>query len=244
MQLPLPVSLPVDETFDSFEAGSNAESVTLLRQLAKALPDWRQTDGMQTLATQQLPMVTLVGSKGRGKSHLLYSLCHDMAARNVPHVYLNLNDLAHWPDNAFEELHALPLICLDNIHALAGQRRWELALFDLLNRVAETQRSVLVCTSQLGPSNPAFSLPDLRSRLSWGVTYQLHAIDDEQRQQVVRNRARERGLKLSEQALQFLLHHSDRDMPSLISLLDRLDTRSLQEQKKLSVAMVKRELGL
>ena len=40
------------------------------------------------------------------------------------------------------------------------------------------------------------------------------------------------------------VHHSERDMPSLINLLDRLDTRSLQEQKKLSVNMVKRELGL
>jgi DnaA family protein len=44
--------------------------------------------------------------------------------------------------------------------------------------------------------------------------------------------------------LQFLLHHSDRDLRSLLNLLARLDTRSLQEQKKLSVAMVKRELGL
>ncbi|MDY6978099.1 MAG: DnaA regulatory inactivator Hda, partial [Pseudomonadota bacterium] len=52
------------------------------------------------------------------------------------------------------------------------------------------------------------------------------------------------GLKLSNQALQFLLHHSERDLKSLMSLLARLDTRSLQEQKRLSVGMVKRELNL
>jgi len=60
----------------------------------------------------------------------------------------------------------------------------------------------------------------------------------------VRLRAEERGLTLSNQALQFLLHHSERDLKSLMSLLARLDARSLQEQKRLSVAMVKRELNL
>ena len=76
------------------------------------------------------------------------------------------------------------------------------------------------------------------------VIYHLNTLDDDSRKDVLRLRASQRGLKLSEQALQFLLYHSDRDLRSLLGLLERLDTRSLQEQKKLSVAMVKRELGL
>ncbi|WP_414830760.1 DnaA regulatory inactivator Hda [Alteromonas sp. H39] len=244
MQLPLPVSLPVDETFDSFVSGTDTELVTLLQALAYAVPDWRDASLFQGVASLKLPMVTLLGSAGRGKSHLLYALCHEIAARDIPHVYLNLNNAEAWPANAFEGFETLPLVCLDNIHAIAGNKTLELALFDLINRVVESQQTVLVCTSRLGPSNPAFVLPDLRSRLSWGVTYQLHALSDEARKTVVRNRATARGLRLSEQALQFLLHHSERDIPSLINLLDRLDTRSLQEQKKLSVNMVKRELGL
>ena len=244
MQLPLPVSLPVDETFNSFVSGTDTELVTLLQALALAVPDWRDAGLLQGLASSKLPMVTLLGSEGRGKSHLLYALCHEMADRDIPHVYLNLNNARDWPANAFEGLETLPLVCLDNVHAIAGNETLELALFDLINRVVESQQTVLVCSSRLGPSNPAFVLPDLRSRLSWGVTYQLHSLSDDERKRVVRNRATARGLKLSEQALQFLLHHSERDMPSLINLLDRLDTRSLQEQKKLSVNMVKRELGL
>lgn len=244
MQLPLPVSLPVDETFDSFVCGADTELLTLLQAIANAVPDWRDVSLLKGLALSKLPMVTLLGSTGRGKSHLLYALCHEMAYRDVPHVYLNLSNAEAWPSNAFEGLETLPLVCLDNVHAIAGNKALEMALFDLINRVVESQQTVLVCSSCLGPSNPAFVLPDLRSRLSWGITYQLHALSDEERKTVVRNRATARGLKLSEQALQFLLHHSERDIPSLINLLDRLDTRSLQEQKKLSVNMVKRELGL
>ena len=77
-----------------------------------------------------------------------------------------------------------------------------------------------------------------------GVIYHVNQLDDGGREEAVRLRAEERGLTLSNQALQFLLHHSERDLKSLMSLLARLDTRSLQEQKRLSVAMVKRELNL
>ena len=76
------------------------------------------------------------------------------------------------------------------------------------------------------------------------VIYHVNQLDDAGREEAVRLRAEERGLKLSKQARQFLLHHSERDLKSLMSLLARLDTRSLQEQKRLSVAMVKRELDL
>ncbi|MEW9796983.1 DnaA regulatory inactivator Hda [Alteromonas sp. CYL-A6] len=244
MQLPLPVSLPADETFDSFVAGDNAELLELLRSLAGAMPAWRISTSLTSLTTLQLPMLTLVGNEGKGKSHLLYALCHELASAEVPHVYLNLSSWAEWTSSVFDGLESLPVVCLDNIHEIAGQPEWELALFDLLNRVSESRFTVIVGTSRLGHSHPAFLLPDLRSRLAWGLTYQLAALNDEQRKDVIRARAAQRGLRFSDQALQFLLNHADRDLPSLMTLLDRLDTRSLQEQKKLSVAMVKRELGL
>ncbi|RDV27327.1 DnaA regulatory inactivator Hda [Alteromonas aestuariivivens] len=244
MQLPLPVTLPNDETFKSFVEAKNTELVGLLKNIANGVPDWQANEGLKTVRRLRIPMVNIIGSPGRGKSHLLYAVCHQLARRNVSHSYLNLDEAADWPPNAFEGLESLSLICLDNIQSIAGNARWEEALFDLINRVLEVNQGLLVCTSELGPSHPDFVLPDLRSRLGWGVTYQLQALSDEHRKQVIRKRAQQRGLKLSEQALQFLLHHSDRDLPSLMSLLERLDNRSLQEQKKLSVAMVKRELDL
>lgn len=242
MQLPLPVTLPNDETFDSFVSGGNAELVLLLRNVASAMPAWRSAASVSSLTSLQLPVITLVGNEGRGKSHLLYALCHELSANSVPHVYLNMNAAPEWADSVFEGLESLPLICLDNIHAIASMPQWEMALFDLLNRISENSQSLVVCTSTIGHSHPSFQLPDLRSRLAWGVTYQLSPLNDEQRKSVIRLRAAQRGLKFSEQAVQFLLTHSDRDLPSLMALLERLDTRSLQEQKKLSVGMVKREL--
>ncbi len=244
MQLPLPVTLPIDENFDSFVEVGNEGVVAVLQNMVAALPNWRQHSGLGHLASLKLPLVTLLGVSAIGKSHLLFATCHQLAKHKVSHLYLNMNNYQAWSHHIFDGLEDLSLIALDNIHAIAGNDRWEEALFDLFNRVIETQQALIVCTSQLGPSNPAFTLPDLRSRLAWGVIYHVNQLDEAGREEAVRLRANERGLKLSNQALQFLLHHSERDLKSLMALLGRLDTRSLQEQKRLSVAMVKRELGL
>ena len=244
MQLPLPVTLPVDENFESFVAKGTEEVVAILRAIVDALPQWRQAPELGHLAQLQLPLVTLLGASAVGKSHLLFATCHQLAKSAVSHLYLNMNNYSAWSHDIFDGLEDLSLIALDNIHAIAGELEWEEALFDLFNRVIETKRTVVLCSSHLGPSNPAFTLPDLRSRLAWGVIYHVNQLDDNGREEAVRLRADERGLALSKQALQFLLHHSERDLKSLMSLLARLDKRSLQEQKRLSVAMVKRELGI
>lgn len=244
MQLPLPVTLPTDETFESFVAGKNGEVVALIQSLAQAMPLWRKQSELRHIHQLKAPIIHLFGGAGTGKSHLLYALSHILSAQGQSHVYLNLADHTSWSPAVFDGLEYLPLICLDNIHVLAGKADWEEALFDLINRVSETQQSLLVITSRLGALHPDFILPDLRSRLGWGLSYQLVPLSDEDKQTVVEHRVTQRGLNLSQQALQFLLHHSDRDMPSLMALIERLDQRSLQEKKRLTVNLVKRELGL
>ena len=50
MQLPLPVTLPVDENFDSFVNTGNEEVVSVLEQIADALPHWREAPELGPLA--------------------------------------------------------------------------------------------------------------------------------------------------------------------------------------------------
>ena len=80
MQLPLPVTLPVDENFDSFVNTGNEEVVSVLEQIADALPHWREAPELGPLASLQLPLLTLLGSTAIGKSHLLFATCHVASA--------------------------------------------------------------------------------------------------------------------------------------------------------------------
>lgn len=244
MQLPLPVSLPVHETFDSFVEGVNGEAVNMLKRITQSLSHASNGNEHLDLQSLSMPMVLLRGGAATGKSHLLFSVCHRLARAEIAHLYLNFDDASQWVPSVLEGLESLPVICLDNIDSVAGDPLWEEALFDLFNKVIEKSNTLVICTQRMTDMPVDFVLPDLASRLSWGVTYHLKSLNDEGREKALRLRATQKGLSLSEQALQFLLHHSDRTITSLVSLLDRLDSRSLQEQKKLSVAMVKRELNL
>lgn len=244
MQLPLPVSLPVNETFNSFVEGANGEAVSMLQHISGSVSASPVDNEPLNLSTLSIPLVLLRGGTATGKSHLLFSVCHRLAFAEIAHLYLNFDDANQWLPSVLDGLESLPVICLDNIDQVAGRPEWEEALFDLFNKVIEKGKTIVVCSQRIADHPVAFGLPDLASRLSWGVTYQLKPLNDEGREQALRLRANQKGLSLSEQALQFLLHHSDREITSLLSLLDRLDSRSLQEQKKLSVAMVKRELNL
>ncbi len=238
VQLPLPVSLPTDETFSSFVVGENSQLVELLKNLSDTSCE---SEGSLSgfVSGQNLPLINIIGGQGKGKSHLLFSICHEFFEKQTSHIYLNLGDYKSLHPQLLEGLEQVSIICLDNIHAVAGDREWEVGLFDLINRVAEGEQTTLVCTSLLGPSHPSFNLPDLRSRLGWGITFQLQSLNDEDRKSVIRLRAKQRGLKFSEAALDYLLNRSERDLPSLLRLLDILDEKSLQEKKRLTLNLVK-----
>ena len=55
MQLPLPVTLPDDETFDSFIPGGNDEVVSLLSCVASHSPDWRGEPALALLDAASIP---------------------------------------------------------------------------------------------------------------------------------------------------------------------------------------------
>ena len=57
-------------------------------------------------------------------------------------------------------------------------------------------------------------------------------------------RAKKRGFIIPEKVAAFLVKHSNRDMDSLVKILDRLDEASLSEQHELTVPFVKKVLSI
>jgi len=127
--------------------------------------------------------------------------------------------------------------------AIAGQGQWEEAVFHLYNQIRE-QGGGLVVSSHSAPAHLQLCLPDLRSRLGWGLMYQLKSLDDRQRLQALQLRAQQRGCEMPDETGRYLMRRLPRDMPVLFDLLDQLDEASLVAQRKLTVPFVKSVLGL
>lgn len=227
-QLTLNIQLRDDATFESFYAGDNIESLKALMNFAQGVGE---------------PFITLWGPLGAGKSHLLQAACHKASVLNVPAVYLPLSDWKNLSPMILQDLEKIPLVCLDDVQAIVGNLEWEEALFHAFNRIRAMNTRLLVAL-ETSPLHSPFRLPDLKSRLSWGLTYQIHAMDDEQKLEALMQRAKCRGLNLNKTVGQFLLSRCPRNMTELFRTLEILDKASLAEQRRLTVPFVKHVLNV
>ncbi|MCP4991988.1 MAG: DnaA regulatory inactivator Hda [Colwellia sp.] len=229
-QLTLMVQLPDDETFDSFKSDLNQSIVSQLQTYIEQ--------------KQKTPhSFYLFGLSSVGKSHLLHASSSYAAQLGKSSVCLSCAELKQLPVEVLDGLEQIDLICLDDIHLIAGDKHWEQAIFDLYNRVHEHNNYLLISgdesAQQLG-----ISLPDLVSRLSWGLTEQIKLLDDDEKIVALQYRATQRGLFLSDEVVKFLLNRLSRDMGSLIESLDVLDKASIQEQRKITIPFIKEVLKL
>lgn len=233
-QLSLPIGLKDTESFSSFIPGKNAQVCSYLKALCS-----------QFETNKPINWLTYVFSDpGMGKSHLLYATCQQAELVGESCIYLSFKERQHLSPDVLIGLEHYRLICLDDIEKLQGENAWQIAVFDLINRVKELNNSCIVITGNQPPKELSLELPDLISRLSWGTNFQLYSLNDAQRQQALILKAQHRGLNMSKDVAKYLVNHWQRDMPALIASLDILDEQSLQQQRKLTIPFVKTILDL
>lgn len=228
-QLSLPLYLPDDETFASFLAGDNSELLAAINH---------------ALASTSGQFIYFWSRTGGGKSHLLHAACSQLSAQGKAVGYVPLDKRNWFAPEVLEGMEHLSLICIDNIECVAGDEAWELALFDLYNRIQEQIGASLLISADSPPRHLNLQLPDLASRLDWGQTYRLQPLNDKDKLQALQLRARLRGFELPEDVGRFLLKRLDREMRTLFETLDQLDKASFSFQRKLTIPFVKEALQL
>jgi len=226
-QLPLGISLRPGASFDTFHRGSNELVVAILRCMAEGGGE---------------PQAWLAGGAGLGKSHLLQAACHAAAACGRRPAYLPLSDESGLRPDMLEGLEALDLVCLDGIESIAGRADWELALFGLIN-AARSAGTRLVFAGRKTPAQLEIELADLASRLAWGAVLRLTPLDDAQKRDALRARAKALGLDLPAAAVDYLQRHYGRDLAGQFERLERLDRASLAAGRRLTVPFIKEVLS-
>jgi DnaA family protein len=211
-QLLLDIAPGRQPTLDNFVAGRNLELLSALRE---------------ALAVGGERSFYLWGGQGSGKSHLLQACVH---------AALDTRRSAIYSQGSVPQL--VEVAAVDDVERLDDAAQIE--LFDFYNRMRDSGGLLLVSGMQ-APLHLALR-DDLRTRLGWGMVYQVHGLSDEEKAQALARHAQSRGFVLPQEVTQYLLHHGRRDLPSLMAVLDALDEYSLRMHRAPSVPMLKEVL--
>jgi DnaA family protein len=228
-QLPLNVRLRDGSSFDNYWAGRNGEAVASLKGTLDALAGG---------SGEHAAVIYLWGEPGTGRTHLLEAACHMAQARGLSAAFVPLAEARALAPAVLEDRELTALVCLDDLDAVAGDATWERALFALAERL-RASRGTLLVGARSAPAQLGLTLPDLASRLAWGLVYQLHALSDADKLDAVRRRAARRGLELSDEVARYILHRYARDLHSLFGLLERLDQASLAQQRRITIPFLR-----
>lgn len=212
-QVPLPFVLEPLATFESFVVGVNQH---VLAHLRAPLPPSSP--------------VYLWGPAGSGKTHLLRALETACRQAQVPAAVLATTATDPWivPPSA-------RLILLDHVDRLdaALQAQAFAALVE-----AQSLNIPWIAAGRL----PPVDLPlrdDLRTRIGWGHVFAIEPLAEAPSRLVLKREADRRGIRLRDEVVDYLLRRFERDLGSLIGLLDRLDRHAMAQSRDITVPLVR-----
>lgn len=218
-QLPLGFPATLAPSLGDFAPGPNAHVIGLLRQwLAGGL-------AMHSLY--------LWGPAGVGKTHLLRASVDEVAGIGRAGRYLAAG-MALAPECAM----GLHLLAVDDVGQLAVPS--QAVLFTLLNQAAE-QGPRLLLAGDNAPAGLGLRA-DVTTRISHGLVLQVRALTDADKHEALRQHAQARGFELAPEAAEYLLRHGQRDLPSLMRVLEAADRYSLQEQRAVTATLLREVL--
>lgn len=185
-------------------------------------------DALRRLTRAALPdrIVYLWGEAGCGRSHLLTALARERGA-------------FAWTPSEPPERAGLSVA--DDVDRLDTDA--QVALFNRLNAVRAQSDAACVMAGSAAPSKLALR-EDLRTRLAWGLVYQLHPLTDDEKAAALRAHAAATGLMVPDEVLGYLLSRLPRDMRTLVAALDALDAYALARKRPLTVALLREWLQL
>ena len=216
-QLPLDIGLGRAPSLGSFLAGPNEAA-------------WKHLQLWAGSPTRSPVPTYLWGAAGSGKTHLLQAVQASLREQGASVGWL---DPAAVNPPEFDERWGAVLLHRGVEMDVVQQH----AAFNWFINAQSLQRGV-VAAGALPPAD----LPlreDLRTRLGWGHVFHLQVLSESERRAVLRQAADARGLMLSDDVLNFMLHRFSRDLGSLMELLAQLDGYALQTQRAITIPLIR-----
>ncbi|MFO1282791.1 MAG: DnaA regulatory inactivator Hda [Burkholderiales bacterium] len=215
-QLVFDLVRPRPADFENFVPGRNAEAVAALERAAGGAA---AESG-----------VFLWGPPGCGRTHLLRAAA--ARARRTGRPVIECESPSALAETAPEPG---TLATVDDVgFADANQQA---RLFTLYNTLRE-RAGTLVLAADAPPARLALR-EDVRTRLAWGLVYEIVPLTDDEKPAALANWARSRGYALDAEVVAYLLSRGRRDMRTLVGTLEELDRRSLALKRPITVPLLR-----
>jgi DnaA-homolog protein len=169
-------------------------------------------------------MVYVWGAPGSGKSYLLAAWAHACQVRGLTVDFTG--------QQAAQAVIADQVDAWDDVQQFAG--------FTAFNRVREAG-GLWLAAGNVAPADLPL-MPELKTRLSWGLVFQLHGLDDAEKRAALSQHAETLGFRLEPQVADYLLNHTARDMQSLQRVLEALDRFSLETRRPITLPLLRQLL--
>ena len=208
-----PVSEP---SFANFFAGPNA-------QVVKAV---------EAVVAGDADSLHIWGPAGVGRSHLLRAAEAHAIRLGRPAAWVGRDD----PERSMQQ--PLALVIADDVDRLDA--REQLDAFALID--GARLRGARVLTAARTPAHELTLREDLRTRLAQSSSLHLAPLSDQDKRQAIAAHAARRALPLGGETVEYIIARVDRDMGSLMRVLESLEETSLREHRAINVPLAREVL--
>lgn len=224
IQLTLPIDIDEQRSFDDFIDLPNRQLIEHLKfklLQRKSKPD------------SQYYAVIVWGESSSGKTHLMIALTN---------LFKQQGGAVQWLrpglDRRSDRDQARLIYVLDDIEQFVQTSVDRQALLTVIEEIKQ-QNGLLLITAKHAISGLNIGLADLSSRLQALDSFELLALDEAEKRLVLKQRAHQRGIVLSNEVINWLFTHTPRDLGKLFQILDQVDAVSLAQHRKVTIALIK-----
>jgi chromosomal replication initiator protein len=170
------------------------------------------------------------GGAGLGKTHLLHAIGHEATAH---HTNVICTSAEHFTNEFVQALRGksteefrrkyrgIGMLLIDDIQFISGKEQTEESFFHTFNDLHNTNRQIVV-TSDCPPKSIPLLEERLRSRFEWGLIVDIQPPDFITRLSILESKAKQMGLSLSPDVLEFIAQHVESNIRVLEGSLNRV----------------------
>ena len=206
-------------TFDSFIVGSSNDLAYTACQAAAVNP-----------GTKYNPLF-IYGGVGLGKTHLIQAVGNEIAKTHpkMKVMYLSsetfmkefLEHIRFKKAGFSDKYRNVDVLIVDDMQFIAGKEKTQEEFFHTFNALHQANKQIII-----GSDKPPRSIPTLterlRSRLEWGMAIDIQMPDFETRCAIVKTKAAQSGVEISDETAEFLAQNIKTNVRELEGALNQL----------------------